>query len=481
MSSTSVPLPTFGDNGFVVPAESAILSGVQADLNAAFGGRLNQTTSTNGTTNATPQEQLANSMSAIVGDVNDQFLFLTSQLDPAYASGRYQDGIGRIYFLTRNPAQPTTTQVVCSGAAGVAIPINATIKASDGNLYACTQAGTIPVSGSITLPFACSVTGPIACPAQQFTIYQTISGWDTATSSADGVLGNVVESRAAFETRRAFSVALNSIGSLPSVIGAVLNVPNVLDAYVTENATGSPVTTGGVTLAAHSLYVCVAGGDPQAVATAIWSKKAPGCAYNGGTTVTVYDTNSGYVLPYPSYSVSFQTASQTPVLFAVNLANSASVPANAASLVQAAIIYAFSGADGGPRARIGSTLFASRFYAVVAALGAWAQIYSIGIGSQNAPAATFTGSIATTTLTVTAVATGTLAVGQAVIGPSVSPGTFITALGTGTGGTGTYTVGVSQTVTSGTLNGVVATATSATMQIDQVPVTSTAYIVVTLT
>jgi uncharacterized membrane protein len=66
----------------------------------------------------------------------------------------------------------------------------------------------------------------------------------------------------------------------------------------------------------------------------------------------------------------------------------------------------------------------------------------------------FTGSISGTTLTVSAVASGTLAVGQLIVGAGVSaspPGsnaTYITALGTGSGGVGTYTVGVSQTVTS---------------------------------
>ena len=70
--------------------------------------------------------------------------------------------------------------------------------------------------------------------------------------------------------------------------------------------------------------------------------------------------------------------------------------------------------------------------------------------------ASFTGSISTTTLTVTAVGSGALAVGQLITGSGVTVPTTITALGTGTGGTGTYTVSASQTVgseamTAGTL------------------------------
>ena len=73
---------------------------------------------------------------------------------------------------------------------------------------------------------------------------------------------------------------------------------------------------------------------------------------------------------------------------------------------------------------------------------------------SNPSAATFTGSISTTTLTVTSVLSGTIAVGQAIFGANVSQNTVITALGTGTGGVGTYTVSNSQTTASTSINSV---------------------------
>lgn len=76
------------------------------------------------------------------------------------------------------------------------------------------------------------------------------------------------------------------------------------------------------------------------------------------------------------------------------------------------------------------------------------QLYPLVSSATIATAATFTGAITGTTLTVTAVATGTLQVGQIISGVGVTAGTYITALGTGTGGTGTYTVSTSQTVVS---------------------------------
>lgn len=65
--------------------------------------------------------------------------------------------------------------------------------------------------------------------------------------------------------------------------------------------------------------------------------------------------------------------------------------------------------------------------------------------------AVVTGSIATTVLTVTAVTSGTLGIGSVLSGSGVTAGTTITALGTGTGGVGTYTVSVSQTAASTTI------------------------------
>jgi len=73
-----------------------------------------------------------------------------------------------------------------------------------------------------------------------------------------------------------------------------------------------------------------------------------------------------------------------------------------------------------------------------------------GLCDTQTPAPSFTGSISGTTLTVSAIAAGTafLNVGSGIYGTGVTAGTIITALGTGTGGNGTYTVNHSQTVAS---------------------------------
>ena len=380
-NTTNVPIPTLGDSGFVAPLDSAVLAGVLADYNAAYGATLNPDPTT-------PQGQLAASTTALIGYFNALFAQYVSLIDPKYSSGRMQDGIARIYFLDRDPAEPTTVQAVCSGATGTVIPTGALAVATDGNYYSCTTGGAIASSGSVTLPFACVATGPIACaPGSLNQIYRTITGWDSITNPTAGVVGNDEETPAAFETRRAASVALNAVGLLAAVRASVLNVPGVIDAYVTENNTASAVTVQGVSIAAHSLYVAVSGGDLDAVAQAIFRKKGGGCGYTGATMRTVYDTNALYTPPYPSYAVSYTVATPTPIYFAVQLATSATVPSDAMTQISNAIYNRFNGLDGSKRERIAGTIFAGRYYQAIYALGDWVEILSLKIGVTSPGAA----------------------------------------------------------------------------------------------
>lgn len=366
---TNVPLPSFGDTGFTSPPEPDILAGVLADFIAAFGGNLNPGLST-------PQGQLATSLTAVIGGFNDLFVDFTNQVDPAYASGRMQDAIARIYFLTRQAATPTLVTATLSGATGATIPQGSLAIATDGTIYQCLTTVVVPTGGSVDAQFAALTTGPIACPAGSLnTIYRTVTGWDSVTNAADGLPGQNVESTADFERRRQLSVAVNATGILPAVRGEVLSVAGVVDAYVTENVTNASVVIDGQTLVAHSLYVCVEGGTDDDVARAIWTKKNPGCNYNGSTSVVVEDTNSGYLTP-PSYTVSFQRAAALSMAFAVEIADMVDVPADAEAQIQAAIAAAFP-----PLAHIGQTMYASSFVCPIGALGAWARVVSITINT----------------------------------------------------------------------------------------------------
>lgn len=379
--ATNVPSITFDGSGVSLPQETDILAGVQEDINTAFGGGVNPGLST-------PQGQLAQSMTAIIGDKNDQIAEIVNNIDPDRAAGRWQDAIGRIYFLERIAASGTVVTGTCTGLVGTVLPAGSAAQDENGYIYYSTSDATIGASGTVDVDFQNSTTGPIACPIGNLSrIYSAVTGWDTVTNLTAGTPGTDVESRADFEYRRRISVAINALNSVQAVQASVLAVPDVLDAYVVDNPE-NVITNVGATnypLEPNSIYVAVAGGEAADIARAIWSKKPVGCKYNGDTTYVVTDS-ANYEMPYPEYPVKWKTADPVSVFFKVQIADDPALPADIMSLVSAAILSAFSGADGGSRARIGSTIYAGRYYAGVAATNSRVNVESISMGTDSSAA-----------------------------------------------------------------------------------------------
>ena len=378
MSGSSVPQLQFSPVGPILPQGAAVLAGVQADMNAAFGGGLNLGLST-------PQGQLASSLSAVIEDSNANIAYFAAMVDPQFSSGCYQDALGRIYFMTRNPATATAVTCTITGLLGTILPSNTLAKDASDNIYQLTAQATIPGTGSMSVVFQNIQTGPIPCAGSTLTqVYQAITGWDTITNPSAGELGQDVESRAAFEWRRQNSVAANALGSLAAILGAVFEVSGVLDAYATENTSSSPVTVGATqySLVAHSLYVAVVGGVDADVAQAIWSKKDVGCGYNGDTSVTV--EASGYSGLPPSYVVKFERPDPLTIKFAVTLVNDPRLPASIVTMVENAIVAQFSGQTPVNRERIGSNIYANNYMGAMYALSPFVRVVSLLIGTSTA-------------------------------------------------------------------------------------------------
>jgi hypothetical protein len=458
MITTNVPIPTISDTGIAAPATADFFAGVMADFAAAFNSPSMSTDP------ETPQGQLGTSFAEVLQAFVDFNLAIVSRVDPATSSGRMQDGIGRFFNLERIAASPTTVLVTCGGAANVVIPVGALAKTQGGDIYSCVSGGTIPAAGSIDLEFQNTVEGDVPCPAGYLNeIYQSIPGWDTVLNASDGTPGTNLETAQAFELRRQAELTKNARGFNAAVRAQLLDVPGVVDAYVTDNSESGPLTIRGVTLPAGSLYACVYGGADLPVATAIWQKKGQGTPMYAvtPTTVVVEDTGSGYAIPYPTYTIVFDRPVVLPVVVSVQLSSLAALPDDYVTQVQNVVLAVFAGDDstglGAPT--LGSRLLASRFQAPIAALGPWALVVAIGLGSPNNPdAAQFTGAIDNgsggegNVLTVTAVASGTLATGQYVEG--AAPGTIITGQSSGApGGVGVYSVGVVQLLASSPLAG----------------------------
>ena len=154
--ATNVPVITWSNGAPVLPSIPSILSGVQADINTAFGGGVNPSLTT-------PQGQFAQSETAIISDKNSQIAYIANMLNPATAQGIWQDAIGFLYFISRIQAAGTVVAATCVGAVGTVIPVGSVAQDTSGYLYSNTAAATIPAGGSVTvldLPF--SVRPPAA-------------------------------------------------------------------------------------------------------------------------------------------------------------------------------------------------------------------------------------------------------------------------------------------------------------------------------
>jgi hypothetical protein len=359
--TTSVPDVTITETGIAVPDVADILSGRLTDINTAMGSGASQSLST-------PQGQIAQSDTEIIAQENDKLLCLFNQMNPDYATGRWQDGIGRIYFMERISAQGTVVTAQCIGLVGTIIPAGSTAIDVNGYIYATTDAATIPASGTVDVQFTCQTTGQIACGIGELNqIYRAVPGWDAVTNAAPGSVGVDVEKRIAFETRRKQSVARNARNQDGATLAALLATTNVLDAYVWSNRTAAAVIKGAtsVSVAAHSIWICVYGGADADVAEAILNTYNPGCNFNGSTTYTVYDSEN-YEPPYPSYTMQWQKAAPTRVYFKVTLDGSLNPPSDITAQVRAMVQSVFNGNyDGIVKARIGATINAGKYYAPV--------------------------------------------------------------------------------------------------------------------
>jgi len=378
MSTSNVPSLEITSTGVSVPQSSDVLTGVLSDLNNAFGGNLNITSP------ATPQGYLGENLTYYITNNNALIAYLMTQFDPQTAEGRWQDAIARIYFLTRKP--PTATTVTCQLIGQPSSTLAAGAQATDGSyIYELTGNVTFPVGGVIDGNFENLTKGNIPCPANTLNKISTAQfGWDAINNESAGVNGNDVESRYDFEIRREESVAVNSNGTLDAIRGAVFSVADVIDVYAYENPTSSTVSAGvtGYSVLPHSVYIAVVGGIDADIAKAIWTKKSGGCNTNGNTTVTVSDTGSG-LIPAPTYTIKFNRPTPLPIYFLVKIGNSPLLPTDYVAKIKSSMISAFNGDDGNGGVRIGSELYASRFYAGIVNISTNLKLVSVLMSTSS--------------------------------------------------------------------------------------------------
>lgn len=393
--TTNVPLPTFSAAGLSVPTEPELLAGVLGDYVDAFalsGKTLN-------TELTTPQGQLAQSQAYMLSVLNSGFLNLIAGVDPATASGAFQDALGRIYFLTRQAATYATVQAVVTGVPGGVLPAGAQAVSADGTIWQTTGRVSFGTTGATSTEFRAAVAGvgPVVGP-QGLRIYQQQPGWEGVSNDESSIPGVDVESRQTFEARRAESVSIGGNGTAASVRAAIANVPGVSDVYVYDNKSDTAILYGATDypISAHSVAIVVAGGDQVEVARAINAKLNCGCgmpiAQGEGTLITqVIEDFINYAEPYPQYLIRFVRPAPVQIYVKVQVANLSTLPSSYVQDVQRAVANAitsgFTTSDGSitvPRARIGGQIVAAAYFPAIQAVGDIVPV-SINVGLAPNP------------------------------------------------------------------------------------------------
>ncbi len=292
-------------NGVILPDTAQVLAEVQAEYKAIFGSNLILTPET-------PQGRLVEAEALL----RTQFLGINAhnamQFNPNFATGVYLDAIGALWGLTRKSASPLRISVDVFGAVNDTVSAGFRIATPSRLYFALEEDVNLGTSGSATGVFLCETPGDER-PADLADI--SIDSADLAVDSIayKGIYayGQNAETDAEFRDRILIGIHTRGVGWCETMREAILAASGVRSCLVLENGYNTEFTRRDITLAPHSIFVCVDGlssGNKTAVAEAVYKFKTAGCGYTstGATeTVTIQDATQSAVEVYitPASSV----------------------------------------------------------------------------------------------------------------------------------------------------------------------------------
>lgn len=354
--------PSFDpDNGVTLPTTKELREEVENGFQNAF--RVRESDPVLNTDPTSPMGQVVDLMVGELEAKNAEIAFLANQLNPRTARGVFLDALAALYGLERKVSEPTVVVCTCTGLAGTVIPFGAIVQDSAGNKYRQSRAGgvTIGAGGTVDTEFAAVEHGGIEVSAGSISqIITVVAGWDSVINAAAGVTGRDVEPDGELLNRMIQSYAINANGTVANIQANLAELDGVLDVVVLENYTNQKQTQYKVELDAHSIAVCIVGGEDADIARTIFERKSGGCGTNGETEVEHVDTehyNARYV-----YRIIRPTTSDfhVKVTFFEEDMN-----ADTKAAVQNAIVSDFLGELSNPRVKLATTVYASRFYQCV--------------------------------------------------------------------------------------------------------------------
>lgn len=293
--------------GTILTDTSSLYAANVAEYQAIFGSDLVTTPDSPAgvliTADTTGQAALINNNAAV-----------GNQINPNIAGGVFLDAVMALLGIARAAQSQTyVTAVTLSGAAGTVIPQGTLAATAAGDQFATVASCTIGAGGTITVDFKSVAYGPIPCATNALNIVVTsILGWETVTNANAGVLGTATQSDVGARAYRNNTLGYQGVALPVSITSALYNVPGVSSVWFQENVAATTQTINGISMVAHSIYAVVNGGSNLNVAAALLENKSSGCAWNGGTSISVVEPASGQ-----TYTVKFDYA--TPVSISIQV------------------------------------------------------------------------------------------------------------------------------------------------------------------
>lgn len=304
-------------SGVVIPDTSDIQEEVVSMFKAVFGQDID-------TTPETIIGRLIEAFTVFLRDTVGITAQNACQFNLNVATGIYLDAIGALFGVSRSSSSRSSVTVTLTGAQGTVIPGGTIFATSDGDAFYLEQDVTLPTDGeddeieTSSTGTALSMNyGPVKCLANgMISIVSPLSGLSSVSNSQEATLGTLGESDDSYRRRM-----LNAIGGfggmVPSVYKELYDATyadggttkkSVRHALVLNNGDGIAATEKQVTLAPHSIFVCVDAPSDYAtntewqtsVANAIAKSKSLGCGMTDiqGSVEASADDNLGGITTY---------------------------------------------------------------------------------------------------------------------------------------------------------------------------------------
>jgi uncharacterized phage protein gp47/JayE len=312
--------------GFVVPTLQNITDDLVDAYQAIYGTPNTGSGSVIGFRIGIMAKQLKDAWDALAGVYNAPF--------PARGDDASFPDIMDLVGLQMLPAAKSEVICQCATNEGFGVPLSAGYLITDpsGNVFALTEAVTIPGGGSIDGVFQAVVAGPVPVDiGTTWTISTQITGWDSVENALAGNVGRLEETVAEARIRRAQSLQVIGASALDAIVARIKNnVPNVTLCRGFENPTDTTDSDGRPP---HSIEIMVVGGTGGDIGNALWACKAGGIALTGTASVVVQDSQGN------NQTIKFTRP--TPVAIAVEVTitrySEETLPTNYEDLITAAI------------------------------------------------------------------------------------------------------------------------------------------------